>query len=133
MMREPTSRAAAYVWHSRAMAGLEPPVVNEVPECGWFKRRLVKQGPFVPARIWLDSEIDPETGELMGDERLYAEVNGQWADPVEAWGWLCGNPISEAEFNYMTALHAHAERWEPQHPAANSREKINDLKTPLHF
>jgi hypothetical protein len=93
----------------------------------------VKDGPWVPARIWLDQDIDPVTGELRADERLQCEVNGQYADPLDAWQWLCGNPISEREFRYMEALRDHALRHEPDHPAADPRKPMDPLRTPLHF
>lgn len=131
-MRRPTSADEAYSWYNLVMAGASP-AINQEAQCGFFKRRLVKGGPWVPARIWLDSDICQETGELMSDETLQCDVNGAWADADEQWPWLCANPISCAEFNYMTALAEHCARHEPDHPAANPRRAINDLETPLHF
>lgn len=132
MIRTPTPRHAAYAWHTVAMAGGDPETTDE-PQCGWFKRRMVKLGPWVPARIWLDAWIDPVTGELMADETLQCEVNGAWADAADQWLWLCANPISEQEFRYLTALADHCARHEPAHPAANPRRAINHLETPILF
>lgn len=133
MIRRPTSSAAAYAWHRAAIADgndrLEITVTGE-PECGWFKRKLVKGGPFVPARIWLDQWIDEATGELLDDERLQCEVNGQYADAEEQWPWLCGNVITEAEYNYLTARNAYAAWYSPDEPAANPRQAIDWLKVP---
>ena len=107
--------------------------MNDEIRCGFFKRRLVKGGPWVPARIWLDQVVDSETGELCDDERFQCEINGEYADPEDAWGWLCANPISEEEFRYMEALREHARHREPDHPAADPRKPLDHLKTPLHF
>lgn len=131
-MRRPTASADAYAWHTAALAG-EEPVTDETPRCGWFKRRLVKGGPWVAAKIWMDQPIDPDTGELCGDETLQCEVAGRWADPEDAWTWLCANPITEQEFRYLTALAEHCARHEPSHPSANPRQAIDHLQTPLHF
>jgi hypothetical protein len=99
-MRQPTPWAKIYEWHSDMMAGLEPPRHEIEPHAGWYKVRLVKGGPFVPAEIWLDQVIDDETGELADDELLFATVNGQPADPMKIW--LSCRPISQAEFDAMT-------------------------------
>lgn len=130
-MRTPTPHVDLYGWWMVALGGGDPETTHEV-QCGWFKRRLVKGGPWVPARIWMDQPVD-ELGELCGDETLQCEVAGRWADPEDAWTWLCANPISEQEFKYLTALAEHCERHEPDHPAANPRKAIDHLSTPLHF
>ena len=131
-MRNPTPPHIALAWWRAALDG-QARITNDEPQCGFFKRRLVKGGAWVPARIWLDAEVDPETGELLTDERYQCEVNGQYADPFDAWPWLCAHPISEAEYRYMEALREHARMNEPDHPAADPRKPINHLKTPLHF
>lgn len=132
MMRRPTPHDEAFGWWMVAIAGGDPETTAD-PQCGFFKRRLVKGGPWVPARIWIDAEVCPETGELLSDERLQCEVNGAWADPDDAWSWICANPISEQEFKYLTALASHCAKHEPDHPAANPRKPIDHLSTPLHF
>jgi hypothetical protein len=131
-MRRPTSKDEAFAWWRAALRG-KAVIASDDPQCGFYKRRLVKGGPFVPARIWLDQDIDPETGELRDDERLQCEVNGGYADPYDAWQWLCGAPITEQEFRYMEALREHAAIHEPDHPMADPRKAIDHLKTPLHF
>lgn len=128
-MRIPTPHAEAYNWHREAMAGLDPEVGQE-PQCGWFKRRLVKNGPFVPARIWLDADVD-EAGELISDERFQCEVNGQWADAENQWQWLCGEPITEQEFYFLTASIAWTEAHAPHEPMANVRQPIDWSRVPI--
>jgi hypothetical protein len=132
MIRTPTPYAALHAWHRAALAGKEPQITNE-PMCGWFKRKLVKGGPFVPARIWMDQWIDDETGELLADETLQCEVAGKWADAEDQWSYLAGNPISEAEFKFMTATAEYAAAYEPSNPAADPRRPINNLTTPILF
>jgi len=98
-MREPSD---PYAWHSAAMAGEKPRITHE-PECGWFRRRSCKGGPFVPVKIFLEAEIDPETGELMGDEIMRCEVDGKRRVPDEEWTWIADKPISEEEYLEMIA------------------------------
>lgn len=131
-MRKPTPWPELYDWHTRALLGLGP-AIHEMPQCGWYKRKLVKGGVYVPARIWMFQEVAPETGELLSDEILQCEVNGAYADPLDAWAWLCANPITETEFRYLTARIAHALRHEPEDPFAQVKTTIDMNKTPLHF
>lgn len=131
-MRKPTSHDDLYSWWRRALKD-QSTVITQEPQPGYFKRKLVKGGVFVPARIWMFQEIDGETGELLSDELLQCEVNGSKADPEDAWTWICANPISLAEFNYLTARISHAEQNEPQDPFADTRKAIDMNKTPIHW
>lgn len=130
MDRAPTPLECVYAWHRQAIddqrLGIEINVTLN-PECGWFKRRLVKGGVFVPARIWIEAETDADTGELISDEVMICEVGGRREDPSEAWTWLCANPITEAEFNYLTATARHIGWHEPDQPQANPRQPIDWL------
>jgi len=102
------------------------PIINE-PQPGFYKTRLVRGGAWVPARIWRDDSI-PERSPV-----LIAEINGEeiW-DTHRAWISLCGNPITEAEFRYMSAVKDHVEKYEPEAPEANPTVKI-DLHTQPAF
>jgi hypothetical protein len=125
-LRKPTDIDAALRWHREALKGVfgdASPVTEDEPQVGWYKRRLVKGGPFVPARIWLEREID-EAGELVSDEILRCEVNSIAADPFREWVWLIKNPISETDFNYMKAVASHAAWYAPHEPQANPRKPI---------
>jgi len=131
-MRQPTPRDELYAWHTNAMMGRlaeAPAVYNEEPECGWFKTRLVRGGPFVPARIWLYQPTDAD-GQLTGPEVLQAELNGEYAAPQTVWERSSGNPISEHEFQYMTDLAAHLAEHAPDDPLANPRQRIDPFKIP---
>lgn len=133
-MRSPTPLADQLAWHTNAVSGFRKIVAAALdPQVGWYKRRLVHGGPFVPARIWLEQDIDPETGELAADERLRCEVNGEGRDPVEEWPRLWNNAITEAEHDYMIATRRWAAWHSPADPAANPRQKLDPLTTPIQF
>lgn len=95
MMRQPSPMAALYAWHRAALAGDAPPVHEGLPECGWYRTKLVRGGPHVPVEIKVEREICPESGELLGPERLVAVVDGMRRDPASIWTFL--TPISRAE------------------------------------
>ncbi len=129
-MRTPTPREVLYEWHARALRGLAP-VNDGTPRCGFYKRRLVKGGVFVPARIWMFQDVDPDTGELLSDEILQCEVNGAFADPEEAWSWICSEPITEQEYRYLEARIRHAIVHEPGDAFADPRKPIDLNRTPI--
>lgn len=88
------------------MAGLKPPVHSE-PEAGWFLRYTGMQGnerQYLPASVYWERNIDPETGEVLGDDILRCDVGGVAVDPEDAWLSIAKRPISEDE--YMTRLSA---------------------------
>lgn len=132
-MREPTPREELFRWHREALEnaqyGIEIEVNPDEPQCGFFKRRFVKGGPWVPARIWMHQPI--EDGELVGEETLQAEVDGQFATASDQWSWLASNPITEAEFKYLTATRKWAVENAPDEPYANPRERVDWRKVPV--
>jgi hypothetical protein len=132
-MRKPTPRDELYAWHRNALLGVygdDLGLSGEVPHCGWFKRRLVKGGVMVPARIWMFQPICPFTGDLTEDEALQCEVNGAFADAHHQWPWLCAHPIPEHEFLYLEATRAHCAAHEPHDPIVKSFEPVNWLTVP---
>lgn len=103
MIRRPTSFTAAHAWHNAATQGLPADRFDGLPEIGWFKMQRVKGGPFVPVRIFIEREIDPDTGDLIAPEQYAAEVEGLRADAAAIWTYL--TPISRAEFNALVERH----------------------------
>ncbi|KEP68834.1 hypothetical protein DL1_08680 [Thioclava dalianensis] len=103
-MREPTPIMELYAWHRAALAGEDPPLHDGQPECGWFKTKLVKGGPWVAARIWVEREIDPETGELAQPETYRCEIDGERRNAENAWSRVCKNPITRGEHDALIAM-----------------------------
>lgn len=101
-MRKPTPREEVYSWHARAIRGERMPIHDSTPQAGFYLTRLVARGALVPGSIWLEQIVDPDTGELMSDERYRAEILGEEVDANEAWTWLAGRPI--CKLFYMEKL-----------------------------
>jgi hypothetical protein len=91
-------------------------------EVVYGKLRLVKQGPWVPARCWVvDGDRCPDTGDLLSDQRLAFQVMddpARWAPEWWPRGWPW-RPIAPAEWTYLTELRAWALAHDPTHPLAN--------------
>ena len=131
-VRTPTPIDQLYAWYRKALLGLSP-VNDSTPQPGFYKRRLVKGGVFVPARIWVEQDVCPVTGELLSDEVMHCEINGRAADPEDAWSWICSDPITEQEFRYLTARLAHAAEYDPNDPFAAPTRAIDLNTAPILF
>lgn len=129
-MRRPTPLMVLYRWHTAAMRGQAPEIHEGEPQAGWFRTRLVKAGPWVPARIWWEQPIDPETGELTGPETLRCTVRLEQRDPFRVWTWLAGNPISRADYLRLVDEIARCEREDPTNPVLFPEQPINLTRRP---
>jgi hypothetical protein len=98
------------------------------PQCGWYKRRLVRGGPFVPGRIWIETPVDDQ-GDACGDEVMRCVVAGEVKNAETEWTYLCGNPIKENEYKHLVNLSRYAQTNERE-PLSSPREKIDINKTP---
>jgi len=72
------------------------------PQCGFYERRYVKDGPWVPARIFAVPVRDPVQASL-GKMTMRCEVGGEPKDAVQEWDALCSHPISQGRYNDMMA------------------------------
>ena len=99
MMRQPTPRETLLAFHTAAVAGLEPPRHDGNPQCGFYRMKMVKGGPWVPVRIWCRQAIDPDSGELTEPETFHADIGGEAGDPVGVW--LYCQPISHETYDAL--------------------------------
>lgn len=98
VIRQPSTHAALYAWWRDALADPSTPRHDGHPEAGFYRTQMVKRGPWVPVRIFVDRDLD-DAGELARPERLVAEVAGEWRDPRPLWLHL--TPISRAEYQAL--------------------------------
>lgn len=149
MIRQPTSHDAAFAWYREALViltgrNIRTAVLDrrelgnaimdgdhqvfgmtEEPECGFFAYRRSRNHIWQGARIWIESKTDDETGELIADEVIRCEINGDACDADIAWPYLCVNPIKKEEFDFLIADREWAKRYAPNDPAANPDRKID--------
>ena len=100
-------------------------VINK-PEPGFFKMRLVKGGPWVPALIYRPCPIEfkPETFQWI--DRVYhlkAEIDGMPTDVDRVW--LSGQYIIAAEYLYLRADRAWVRQHAPHLPEATPERPID--------
>lgn len=111
-------------WWAAQVKGIQR-VIADVPvdpQDGFYKRRLVRNGPWVPGRIWRTMELDFATDKETGFDVIHCEVGGKPRHPMRHWDALGQNPITKDEFDKLIGVTAAAL---PDEPAANPAAPIN--------
>lgn len=106
--------------------------VND-PEIGFYRRRYVRNGPWVAARIWFHTAERDEAGDLLEDEGLRCEIDGEPCNPYDEWERLYGEPIDESEFKFLSARRQWAIDHAPTDPHANVRRSVDLNNQPPVF
>lgn len=99
MIREPSSAAALLAWWRAALADPSLPRHEGEPQAGYYKTRLVRGGPWVPVHLYVEREVCPETGELLGPERIVADCDGKITGAERLWLHL--TPITRADYDAL--------------------------------
>jgi len=120
MMRRPTPNPLE--WWQAAVVDPTTPRHEEEPHAGFYTRRAIKGGPLIPVRLHLVQEVDPETGELMADERITSEELGQTRDPMPLWMWTHLRPIMPGEYRALVEAHRTDPRMSATHAAITTHE-----------
>jgi hypothetical protein len=99
-MRRPTKDPLA--WWSEALLDSRTPRHDAEPQAGFYKRRMVRNGPFMPVEVRLTSVVD-DAGDLSEPEITIAEQLGQKLNPYSIWTHL--RPISRGEYDALVEQH----------------------------
>lgn len=73
-----------YTWWRAAIAGHPGPIHADHPECGYFKLRDGKDGPWKPVAIWYDAAGN-----------MICRVGNQVRDAQSVWTYAAKNPIAK--------------------------------------
>lgn len=72
-----------------------------IPRPGKYRIRTERGGPWRAVLIRDVTERDPETGELLEDQKWEALVNDSLVSIDRVWPWAAKNPISDAEYEEL--------------------------------
>lgn len=110
------------------------PRAVDKPEPGFFRLRLIKGGPWVPAQI---RRVGTEWhATIAGVLSVYqSELDDSCpSDAVAVWRiWHGGKEINEDDYQLMLQRMAWARRDMPDHPAANPDKPVDMTKLPSLF
>ena len=99
--------AKEYEFWRVALRGKKQPVHESNPQCGFYKRRLVKDGPWLPIAFWRNK-----------DDQIVCGFEGKLVDPIEHWTFAAKYPVSEASYRYYIR-NGHWLDEAPQTPRSN--------------
>lgn len=97
------------------------PRVSDTPLPGFYRLKLIRGGPWVPAQI----KHDEGGWQTMLDGKWSNQSTDPWLLPDMERIHFGGRDTTEAEVNFMLARKRHAEVYEPDSPAANPRKAID--------
>ncbi len=106
------------------------PRLTSRPETGWWTVRLGRGTPRVPAAIMWIEPIAAEPGEPLNDMQdtrsgfLAAFIAGEPVGIEEVWHRK-GQPISEAEYQFLVAEAAWVRQHAPDEPVANPTKRVD--------
>lgn len=130
-IRKPSELEPLFAWWRSALIKRPDRYFHE-PQLGFFKRKLVKAGPWVPVKFWLE-QITDEDGLLIEPERMLCEVGGRAREPLDQWTWCCRYPITKSEFEFMLANAAWVSVRAPHEPEAQPQLPIDFGTSPIPF
>lgn len=81
-INEEQKMADLYQWWKNALNGSFGPIHENEPQCGYYRKRKFKNGPFEPVAIFYEDGV------------LKALKSGVEVDAGEVWTWVCQSPVS---------------------------------------
>jgi hypothetical protein len=81
--------AKDYEFWRMALRGGKQAVHESNPQCGFYKRRLVKDGEWLPIAFWRNK-----------DDQIVCCFEGKLVDPLEHWTFAAKYPVSEASYRH---------------------------------
>lgn len=123
MIRTPSAPSVLLRWWRAALTNPDLARNDGLPECGFYKRRMVKGGPWIPVRIYIERDTDPVTGELTAPERFMCDVNGELRNAADQWTHL--QPITREEYEaLLQRRYAVPEMLDPKTPIDITRRPL---------
>jgi hypothetical protein len=108
-------------------------MITESDAPQYYAVKFVTGGPRCGCKVWYGAPLDPITGEpLDRAPRWHCEINGQLQDDphriimlVGNVGYVKGEQIDQAEYEYLLSVRAWAVENDPSQPEASPREAID--------
>lgn len=126
---EPLSDEVQMEWWAEELV-IAGQTVPDLPQCGYYERRLTPKGVFVPAVVWREDDLDPITGEKTGQQILRCQVGEEPRDPVQEWSRLFRSPITREKYEFEMADRRWAAMHAPSDPKAMPNYPIDRTAIP---
>lgn len=78
--------ADVFSWWRSALEGSTDPINANEPQCGYYRKRDGKGGPWLPVAIWMHAE-----------QGMVCRVAGDMVQPDDVWTWVAKNPVRKED------------------------------------
>lgn len=100
------------------------------PVAGYYRRKLVKGGVWMPVKLWFGPPLDPDTGEELDRSHRWQAMDGDRlvageADIQDIWTRCCREPINATEYFYLVKDREWCRENAPHLPEANPTKRVD--------
>ncbi|MBW8617175.1 MAG: hypothetical protein KGO21_00575 [Hyphomicrobiales bacterium] len=99
---------STYTYYRSALKGVFGPVHENDPQCGYYRMRRGRGGPWMPVAIWREATGSNQNNAISDSGKLVCLVNGVERDPFEVWTWVCRYPVT---YETYVAVAERGEAW----------------------
>jgi len=128
-MYETHQELKSYSYYQSALQGAFGPVHENDPQCGYYRMRKGRGGPWVPVAIWLEDQGSLRHGEnsINSDSgKLVCLVEGVERNAYDVWTWVCRYPIA---YETYVAVAEDGKPWPEEVPTlGHNSQSLNEAE-----
>lgn len=118
-----------HTYWQNALSGNFGAVHENDPQCGYYRMRKGRGGPWVPVAIWLEGQGSLRQGEnsINSDSgKLVCLVDGLERNAYDVWTWVCRYPIA---YETYVAVAEDGKPWPEEVPAlGHNSQSLNEAE-----
>ena len=121
--------STTHTYWQNALSGNFGAVHENDPQCGYYRMRKGRGGPWVPVAIWLENQGSFRQGEnsINSDSgKLVCLVDGVERNAYDVWTWVCRYPIA---YETYVAVAEDGKPWPEEVPAlGHNSQSLNEAE-----
>jgi len=121
--------STTHTYWQNALSGNFGAVHENDPQCGYYRMRKGRGGPWVPAAIWLEGQGSLRQGEnsINSDSgKLVCLVEGKERNAYDVWTWVCRYPIA---YETYVAVAEDGKPWPEEVPVlGHNSQSLNEAE-----
>jgi len=121
--------STTHTYWQNALSGNFGAVHENDPQCGYYRMRKGRGGPWVPVAIWLEGQGSLRQGQnsINSDSgKLVCLVAGMERNAYDVWTWVCRYPIA---YETYVAVAEEGKPWPEEVPAlGHNSQSLNEAE-----
>jgi len=113
---------STYTYYRSALKGVFGPVHENDPQCGYYRMRRSRGGPWIPVAVFREATDCDQNSEISDSGKLICLVDGVERDPFEVWTWVCRYPVP---YETYVAVAERGEAWPEDLPDLNKARSVS--------